>query len=150
MQDSLSVFECYVQADTHLCDVPVLFTSPHLVRLNERIRVNGRPISDEALATHFWDLWDRLQQVVTFLRIVFRPQKADIPTRNISSRRYIEVPHALNKLLTVSILCPGLQAQVPADEPPPVPGFFRLLTLLGFWVAVREKVRAHTSRYSDE
>lgn len=117
----------------------VLFTSPHLVRLNERIRVNGRPISDEALATHFWDLWDRLQQVVFLINIFLQKQMR--PHANTSSGRFIELQHAPNKLLTLSILCPGLQAQVPADEPPPVPGFFRLLTLLGFWVAVREKVR---------
>lgn len=40
-----------------------LFTSPHLVKINERIRLGGQPISDEAFATAFWAVWDKLQEV---------------------------------------------------------------------------------------
>ncbi len=40
-----------------------LFTSPHLVRFNERIMVDGEPISDEALANNWDDIQPYLQIV---------------------------------------------------------------------------------------
>ena len=38
-----------------------LFTSPHLIRINERISINGNEISDDALV----DIYDRVKSVVT-------------------------------------------------------------------------------------
>ncbi|KAG9222574.1 hypothetical protein CCMSSC00406_0002909 [Pleurotus cornucopiae] len=38
-----------------------LFTSPHLVAVRERIRINGQPISEEAFAKYFFDVWDKLE-----------------------------------------------------------------------------------------
>ncbi|KAF5388454.1 hypothetical protein D9615_000534 [Tricholomella constricta] len=37
-----------------------LYTSPHLVAVRERIRINGTPISEEQFATYFFEVWDRL------------------------------------------------------------------------------------------
>ncbi|KAG6869316.1 hypothetical protein C0993_000069 [Termitomyces sp. T159_Od127] len=37
-----------------------LYTSPHLVAVRERIRINGTPISEEQFATYFFEIWDRL------------------------------------------------------------------------------------------
>jgi len=39
-----------------------LYTSPHLVAVRERIRVNGVPISEELFAKFFFDVWDRLEE----------------------------------------------------------------------------------------
>ncbi|EMD40678.1 hypothetical protein CERSUDRAFT_80327 [Gelatoporia subvermispora B] len=39
-----------------------LYTSPHLVAVRERIRINGKPISEEDFARFFFDVWDRLEQ----------------------------------------------------------------------------------------
>ncbi|KAI0722909.1 FolC bifunctional protein [Earliella scabrosa] len=39
-----------------------LYTSPHLVAVRERIRINGTPISEEVFAKYFFEVWDRLQQ----------------------------------------------------------------------------------------
>ncbi|KAI0268375.1 FolC bifunctional protein [Gloeopeniophorella convolvens] len=39
-----------------------LYTSPHLVAVRERIRVNGVPISEELFAKFFFDIWDRLEE----------------------------------------------------------------------------------------
>jgi folylpolyglutamate synthase len=36
-----------------------LYTSPHLVSVRERIRINNNPISQSLFATHFFTLWDR-------------------------------------------------------------------------------------------
>ena len=39
-----------------------LYTSPHLIAVRERIRVNGAPISEELFAMFFFDVWDRLEE----------------------------------------------------------------------------------------
>ncbi|KAK4184474.1 Mur ligase [Podospora australis] len=38
-----------------------LFTSPHLIAVRERIRINSRPISEELFAKYFFEVWDRLE-----------------------------------------------------------------------------------------
>ncbi|KAL2173534.1 Mur ligase [Thermothelomyces heterothallicus CBS 202.75] len=38
-----------------------LFTSPHLIAVRERIRINSAPISEELFAKYFFDVWDRLE-----------------------------------------------------------------------------------------
>lgn len=37
-----------------------LFTSPHLIAVRERIRINSVPISRELFAKYFFEIWDRL------------------------------------------------------------------------------------------
>ncbi|KAI8624108.1 tetrahydrofolylpolyglutamate synthase [Xylariaceae sp. FL1651] len=37
-----------------------LFTSPHLIAVRERIRVDGAPVSEELFARYFFEVWDRL------------------------------------------------------------------------------------------
>ncbi|KAK6580453.1 hypothetical protein PZA11_007475 [Diplocarpon coronariae] len=36
-----------------------LYTSPHLIHVRERIRIDGLPISEELFTRYFYDLWDR-------------------------------------------------------------------------------------------
>ncbi|XP_051022393.1 folylpolyglutamate synthase, mitochondrial isoform X2 [Acomys russatus] len=38
------------------------FSSPHLVQVRERIRINGKPISPELFTKHFWHLYHQLEQ----------------------------------------------------------------------------------------
>jgi folylpolyglutamate synthase len=38
-----------------------LYTSPHLVTVRERIRINGAPISKTLFARYFYELWDRFE-----------------------------------------------------------------------------------------
>ncbi|KAL1944204.1 hypothetical protein VTO73DRAFT_3389 [Trametes versicolor] len=38
-----------------------LYTSPHLVAVRERIRVNGAPISEEVFTKYFFEVWDKLK-----------------------------------------------------------------------------------------
>ncbi|KAF8914042.1 Mur ligase [Gymnopilus junonius] len=73
-----------------------LYTSPHLVAVRERIRINGLPISEEVFAKYFFEVWDRL--IVN--------NKGLIPTT------------------------------------PPMPGYFRFITLMAFHVFLEEKVDA--------
>lgn len=39
-----------------------LYTSPHMVAVRERIRINGEPIAEDAFARYFWEVWDRLEE----------------------------------------------------------------------------------------
>lgn len=50
------------QNDQCLCDWIGLYTSPHLVAVRERIRINGKPIAEEAFARYFFEVWDRLEK----------------------------------------------------------------------------------------
>ncbi|KNE99690.1 hypothetical protein PSTG_06981 [Puccinia striiformis f. sp. tritici PST-78] len=52
-----------------------LFTSPHLVAVRERIRINGKPISEEVFARYFWELWERFEDGHG------EPVRADLPIR---------------------------------------------------------------------
>ncbi|XP_075841973.1 folylpolyglutamate synthase, mitochondrial isoform X2 [Microtus pennsylvanicus] len=38
------------------------FSSPHLVQVRERIRINGKPISPELFTKHFWRLYHQLEE----------------------------------------------------------------------------------------
>lgn len=62
-----------------------LYTSPHLVAVRERIRVDGRPLSEEEFARYFFQVWKKLQDnpVCFFLR-PFRPQILDLRAANYS------------------------------------------------------------------
>ncbi|EYC07242.1 hypothetical protein Y032_0071g544 [Ancylostoma ceylanicum] len=56
-----------------------LYTSPHLVHARERIRIDGKPISETLFAKHFFTVYNKLKQVSGFscpvsrihIRIVF-------------------------------------------------------------------------------
>eukprot|EP00123_Amoebidium_parasiticum_P018041 comp24078_c1_seq1/m.43342 comp24078_c1_seq1/g.43342 ORF comp24078_c1_seq1/g.43342 comp24078_c1_seq1/m.43342 type:complete len:568 (-) comp24078_c1_seq1:241-1944(-) len=42
-----------------------LYTSPHLIEVRERIRIDGKPIPQEMFSKYFWEVWDRLQSQKT-------------------------------------------------------------------------------------
>lgn len=94
----------------------VLFTSPHLVRVNERIRLNGQPLSNEQWTKHFWAVWDQLQATAPPPPI--SPPASPTHTNATSDDNIINDVNA---------------------EPEAIPGYFRLLTLLCLWVALEEK-----------
>jgi dihydrofolate synthase/folylpolyglutamate synthase len=50
-----------------------LYTSPHLVRVNERIRVNGLEISDIDFATAFTKVWQAVDVLVERATLAHRP-----------------------------------------------------------------------------
>jgi len=89
----------------------VLFTSPHLVRVNERIRLDGQPLTDTQWSHHLWAVWNRLHET------------APPPAAPLS------MPSGTTPAATTTH----------EAEPEAVPGYFRFLTLLCFWVAVQER-----------
>ncbi|KAK1316389.1 Folylpolyglutamate synthase [Acorus calamus] len=42
-----------------------LFTSPHLIDVRERYRINGLDVSEEKFLEYFWDCWNQLKENVT-------------------------------------------------------------------------------------
>lgn len=40
-----------------------LYTSPHLRFVRERIQINNKPLTEEAFARYFFEVWDRLEDV---------------------------------------------------------------------------------------
>ncbi|KAK9290104.1 hypothetical protein L1049_008268 [Liquidambar formosana] len=42
-----------------------LFTSPHLIDVRERFRINGLDISEDKFLHYFWDCWNQLKEQVT-------------------------------------------------------------------------------------
>ncbi|ORX91571.1 FolC bifunctional protein [Basidiobolus meristosporus CBS 931.73] len=39
-----------------------LFTSPHLIEVRERIRINGSPIDKDSFTRYFYECWERLEE----------------------------------------------------------------------------------------
>lgn len=39
-----------------------LYTSPHLMAVRERIRINGQPLAEEKFAKYFFEIWDRYEE----------------------------------------------------------------------------------------
>lgn len=50
-----------------------LYTSPHLVAVRERIRINGAPLSESKFTEFFFEVWDKLasQKVVSHLGLSY-------------------------------------------------------------------------------
>uniref|UniRef100_M0R401 Folylpolyglutamate synthase n=1 Tax=Rattus norvegicus TaxID=10116 RepID=M0R401_RAT len=46
------------------------FSSPHLVQVRERIRINGKPISPELFTKYFWHLYQQLEEFKVDLAVV--------------------------------------------------------------------------------
>ncbi|TPX64289.1 tetrahydrofolate synthase [Spizellomyces sp. 'palustris'] len=50
-----------------------LFTSPHLIEVRERIRINGKPIEKHLFAKYFFEVWDALEKT--------KPEGTDEPDK---------------------------------------------------------------------
>jgi folylpolyglutamate synthase len=37
-----------------------LYTSPHMVAVRERIRIDGAPLPEDEFAGYFFEIWDKL------------------------------------------------------------------------------------------
>ena len=46
-----------------------LFTSPHLLQVRERIRINGIPLEPSVFAKYFFNVWDKLESTKVHLLI---------------------------------------------------------------------------------
>ncbi|CEP11744.1 hypothetical protein [Parasitella parasitica] len=88
-----------------------LFTSPHLVAVRERIRINGVPISEEKFAKYSQDVWEKLEAT----------KEEAIKAMNLSEQDTKEMLRNTR-------------------EHPDKPIYFRYLTLVALHAFVQEKV----------
>ncbi len=85
------------------------YTSPHLVRFNERIRVNGAPISDEAIVRFIRQCWPRIDEhQLTFFEATtllaldyFRHQNVDIAVLETGLGGRLDATNVVNPAVTV-------------------------------------------------
>ncbi|KAL6581020.1 Folylpolyglutamate synthase [Orobanche minor] len=89
-----------------------LFTSPHLIDIRERFRLDGLDISEEKFLAYFWWCWDRLQ------------------------RSYLEPLQELGASGSGYLL---VASERTSDEVP-MPTYFRFLALLAFKIFAAEQV----------
>ncbi|KAK0115737.1 Folylpolyglutamate synthetase [Cadophora gregata f. sp. sojae] len=59
-----------------------LFTSPHLIAVRERIRINSAPISASLFAKYFFEVWDRLEAATA---------ESDVPLEKPLYFRYLNL-----------------------------------------------------------
>ncbi|KAL4212189.1 FolC bifunctional protein [Rhizopus microsporus] len=103
-----------VQSILHNYDPSIktgLFTSPHLVAVRERIRINGKPISEELFAKYFHEVWDRLEATKE------------------EAIRAMDLPEADKREMIKN-----------TRQHPDKPVYFRYLTLVAFHTFMQEKV----------
>ncbi|RWS15124.1 folylpolyglutamate synthase-like protein [Dinothrombium tinctorium] len=98
-----------------------LFTSPHLVTVRERIRINGLPLSETQLITYFWDVYNRVMANIkdendypaffTFLTImafdVFIKEKVDVAVIEVGIGGEYDVTNIMTKPVVVGITSLG-------------------------------------------
>ncbi|KAI9024460.1 Mur ligase [Phycomyces nitens] len=88
-----------------------LFTSPHLISVRERIRINGEPLSEELFAKYSNEVWDRLENTKEEALA-----KAGLSDKDLKASLRDQRQH------------------------PDKPIYFRYLTLVAFHAFIQEKV----------
>lgn len=92
------------------------FSSPHLVEVRERIRINGEPLSHELFSQYFWHCYNQLEM-----------------TKVPQSYSFFDCTHFCH---TGQLLFFSPQKFDEGSMPP----YFRFLTILAFHVFIQEKV----------
>lgn len=65
-----------------------LFTSPHLIAVRERIRINSAPLSADLFAKYFFQVWDRLEANPDVAADAFAPATKPIYARYLTLMSY--------------------------------------------------------------
>ncbi|XP_069465224.1 folylpolyglutamate synthase, mitochondrial isoform X2 [Ambystoma mexicanum] len=104
------------------------YSSPHLVQVRERIRINGQPIGKDLFSKYFWQVYNRLEETQLTPDVVLLVPTTEAPGTV-----------SLGKL-------PGTTAVAPASSKnkdsghATMPAYFRFLTIMAFHVFLQEKV----------
>ncbi|PVU86398.1 hypothetical protein BB559_006529 [Furculomyces boomerangus] len=100
-----------------------LFTSPHMIEVRERIRLDGVPISKDLFTKYFFQVWEKFHNDSDLRSPLNTSEKVLGKNENILNHN---VEHD-EKLIS-------------RTEKPIIPSYFRFLTLLAFHVFVQEGV----------
>ncbi|KAG0329310.1 Folylpolyglutamate synthetase [Dissophora globulifera] len=97
-----------------------LYTSPHLMEVRERIRINGAPISQELFAKYFFDVWDRLDSTgdkskpgyFRFLTVVafhaFKQEKVDVAILEVGVGGAFDSTNIIHKPVVCAVAALGI------------------------------------------
>ncbi|KAF9579946.1 Folylpolyglutamate synthetase, partial [Lunasporangiospora selenospora] len=97
-----------------------LYTSPHLMEVRERIRINGAPISQELFAKYFFEVWDRLDtsgdgskpgyfRYLTALAFhVFKQEKVDVAILEVGIGGAYDSTNIIHKPVVCGVAALGI------------------------------------------
>ncbi|KAF9085540.1 Folylpolyglutamate synthetase [Mortierella sp. AD031] len=97
-----------------------LYTSPHLMEVRERIRINGAPISQELFAKYFFEVWDRLDSTgdkskpgyFRFLTVlafhVFKQEKVNVAILEVGVGGAYDSTNIINKPVVCGVAALGI------------------------------------------
>lgn len=107
-----------VESILHHLDVKTgFYSSPHLVNVTERIRLNGRPITKRLFSEYFWKVYTTLQQTKVYPITL------------------IIVGLIIATFKSFHIFC--YESQQYDDDMPP---YFKFLTVMAYYVFLKENV----------
>ncbi len=86
------------------------FSSPHLVSVTERIRINGQPLSQEKFAQHFWQVYDKLEDKPAYFKFltvmafnVFIEEKVDVAVIEVGIGGAFDSTNVIERPICVGI-----------------------------------------------
>ncbi|KAI1315207.1 Folylpolyglutamate synthetase [Mortierella claussenii] len=97
-----------------------LYTSPHLMEVRERIRIDGAPISKELFAKYFFEVWDRLDSsgdkskpgYFRFLTVlafhVFKREKVDVAILEVGVGGAYDSTNIIKKPIVCAVAALGI------------------------------------------
>ncbi|KAG0033245.1 Folylpolyglutamate synthetase [Podila clonocystis] len=97
-----------------------LYTSPHLMEVRERIRINGAPISQDLFAKYFFEVWDRLDSTgdkskpgyFRFLTVlafhVFKQEKVDVAILEVGVGGAYDSTNIIHKPVVCGVAALGI------------------------------------------
>eukprot|EP00798_Chlamydomonas_sp_ICE-L_P001558 gene1558-32940_t len=99
-----------------------LFTSPHLIDVRERVRINGEMVSKDVFESHFWDCYNKLEATSTptmgipgyfrFLTIlalrIFVSQQVDVVILEVGVGGRVDATNAIPSPVVCGITSLGL------------------------------------------
>ncbi|KAF8923857.1 Mur ligase [Dissophora ornata] len=97
-----------------------LYTSPHLMEVRERIRINGAPLSQELFAKYFFEVWDRLDSTgdkskpgyFRFLTVlafhVFKQEKVDVAIMEVGVGGAFDSTNIIHKPVVCAVAALGI------------------------------------------
>lgn len=113
-----------------------LNSSPHLVSLTERFRLNGVPIPDALFLQHFWAVWDGLVRAAPTAKGRANEESgaaAAAATSTVAAAASSQSPHAASSSdATVPAAVAAAAAVADEEDVPPIPSHFRFLTLVAY------------------
>ncbi|KAK7743331.1 hypothetical protein SLS62_010654 [Diatrype stigma] len=99
------------------------YTSPHLVSVRERIQLDGAPIAPDLFARYFFEVWDGFTDFARDALLSSSSSSTTTATAAVVSKMTEQEREELLR------------------GPSTKPFYFRFLTILAFWIFLREGVR---------